>query len=170
MATNDINKKIDEIIDKEYIDTDKELEIIIEEEYNVEFEIKKIEEKVKEETKKSMRYAGEIKIFFMLRDYVNMINACAITPSFTLKVVAFAYKLRKNYSEILIYTADRWQQYFVSGLAKILEEHWLEEIQETVTAQYSHIEIVNQKLYVTNYLIPSEHLLEGQLEFVYNNI
>ena len=167
MATNE---KIEEIIENEYIDTDKELELVIEEEYNVEFEIKKIENKVQEENKKSKRWSGEIKIFFMLRDYINVLNATALMPTFTLKGVAFAYRKKENFFEIIIYTAEKWQEYFVSGLAKILQEHWLAEVGEIVEAKYSHIELVKQKLYITNYLIPSSHVLEEELEFFYNNI
>ena len=167
MATNG---KIEEIIENEYIDTDKELELVIEEEYNVEFEIKKIENKVQEENKKSKRWSGEIKIFFMLRDYINVLNATALMPTFTLKGVAFAYRKKENFFEIIIYTAEKWQEYFVSGLAKILQEHWLAEVGEIVEAKYSHIELVKQKLYITNYLIPSSHVLEEELEFFYNNI
>ena len=163
-------EEIEKIIENEYIDTDKELELVVEEEYNIEFEIKNIEEKVKEENRKSRRWAGETKKKFMLRDYINVINSAAITPSFKLKVVAFAYRKKKNHFEITIYTADRWQEYFVSGIAKILEEHWITEVGEEVTVQYSHSEIIKQKLFISNYLIPSERIQEGELEFFYNNI
>ena len=151
-------------------DIEKELLQIIDEEYSVEFEIDKIEEKVKEEARKCRRHTGEIKMFFMFKEYINFLNFQSDIPVFNLKIIAFAYKIRKSYFEILIYTASRWEQNFVLGICKTLEEYWFQEVQEEVKVQYSHIEIVNEKLYVTNYLILSEHSIQGELQFFYNNL
>ena len=94
MATNE---QIETIIDESYIDTEKEqLDSVIREEYNIEFEIKTLVDKMGEENMKSKRLTGEIKIFFMLRDYLKVINACSITPSFILKIVCLAYRKKKN--------------------------------------------------------------------------
>ena len=61
MATNE---QIEKIIDEAYINREQEqLESVIREEYNIEFEIRTITEKVKEENMKSKRWAGEINFF-----------------------------------------------------------------------------------------------------------
>ena len=101
-------------------DIEKELQQIIDEEYSVEFEIDKI----------------EIKIFFMFKEYINLLNFQSDIPVFNLKIIAFAYKIRKSYFEILIYTASRWKQNFVLGICKTLEEYWFQEVQEEVKVQY----------------------------------
>ena len=62
MATKE---QIEKIIDESYVDTQQEqLESVTQEEYNIEFEIRTIAEKVKEENMKSKRWAGEINFFF----------------------------------------------------------------------------------------------------------
>ena len=71
-------------------DIEKELQQIIDEEYSVEFEIDKIEEKVKEEARKCRRDTGEIKIFFMFKEYINLLNFQSDIPIFNLKIIAFA--------------------------------------------------------------------------------
>ena len=106
----------------------------------------------------------------MFKEYINFLNFQSDIPVFNLKIIAFAYKIRKSYFEILIYTASRWEQNFVLRICKTLEEYWFQEVQEEVKVQYSHIEIVNEKLYVTNYLILSEHSIQGELQFFYNNL
>ena len=168
MATNE---QIETIIDESYIDTEKEqLDSVIKEEYNIEFEIKTLVDKMGEENMKSKRLIGEIKIFFMLQDYLKVINACSITPSFILKIVCLTYRKKKEHFEIVIYSADKWQQYFVSGISNILEENWIVEVGEEVTIDYSHSEIMKDKLYISVFLIPSKHLQESEMEFFYNNI
>ena len=76
----------------------------------------------------------------------------------------------KKKFEITIYTADKWQQYFIAGTSNILEEHWITEVGEEATVQYSHSEIIKDKLYISVFLIPSEHLEDGELEFFYNKM
>ena len=67
MATNE---QIEKIIDEAYINTEQEqLESVIREEYNIEFEIRTITEKVKEENMKSKRWTGEI-IFFLCYEII----------------------------------------------------------------------------------------------------
>ena len=149
----------------------KELNEIINEEYNIEFEL---ELKVVKEialNQKCLRHASEIKIFFILRDYINLLNVqTSNIPTITLKIVAFTYKKRTSFFEIIIYSADKWDENFVTGIAKLIEEYWIQEVKEEVKVQLSHIEIVNQKLYITDFLIPSEHMKTEQMQFFYNNL
>ena len=111
MATNN---EIDKIIDNAYIEGLRKNLALAKEELSVDAQLKDLENKIqeeekrtREEKKKSNRWSNEIKIFFMLRDYLNTINACAITPQYKLKIVALAYRKTKQYLEINIYTADK---------------------------------------------------------------
>ena len=45
---------------------------------------------------------GRSKNFFMLRDYLKVLNSCAITPQFELKIVALAYRKTKTHFKITI--------------------------------------------------------------------
>ena len=170
MATS---KEVDRIIDESYTDIKKENDLSILKEkatLNVEFEIKTILQKNEEDNKKSKRWSGEVKIFFMLRDYLKVLNSCAITPQFELKIVALAYRKTKTHFEITIYSADKWQHYFVSGISNILVEHWINEVGEEAFIDYNEIEIIKNRLYITTFLIPSEHTEDSLIAFFYNNI
>ena len=173
MATNE---QLEKVINDSYIEGQKEtLESVMRQELNIEFEIRTLEQKIqeeeqkiKEENKKSNRWSGEIKNFFMIRDYLNVINNCAITPTYKLKIVALAYRKTKQHFEIKIYTADKWQQYFIAGISNILAEHWIQEVGEEVFVDYNQSEIIKDKIYISTFLIPPEHLEDGELQFFYN--
>ena len=169
MATS---KEVDRIIDESYIDIEKEndLSILKEDTLNVEFEIKTILQKNEEENKKSKRWSWEVKIFFMLRDYLKVLDSCAITPQYQLNIVALAYRKTKTHFEITIYSADKWQHYFVSGISNILVEKWINEVGEEAFIDCNEIKIIKSRLYITTFLIPSEHTEDGLIEFFYNNI
>ena len=172
MATNN---EIDKILDNTYIEGLRKNLALAKEELSVDAQLKDLENKIqeeekriREEKKKSNRWSNEIKIFFMIRDYLNTINACAITPQYKLKIVALAYRKTKQYFEINIYTANKWQSYFVNGIRNIIAEHWIAEIGEDKRINFNQKEIVLDRLYITSFLIESEHLEDSELQFFYN--
>ena len=131
--------------------------------------MQKKKKKIEEEKQRSRRWSNEVKIFFMLREYLNAINAHTIMPQCKLKIIAMGYTQTKNFFEIVIYSTDKWQNYFINGLRNILKENWLSEIGEEQKIELEHKEIVKDKMYITTYLIKSKHFENYPLQFFYNN-
>ena len=172
MATNN---EIEKFFDDAYIEGLRENLKLAKEELNLDVQLKNLEQKIqeeerriREEKKKSVRWSSEINFFFMVRDYLNVVNSCAITPNYKLKIVALAYRKTKQNFEISIYTADKWQYYFLSGIRNILIEHWIQEVGEEINVNFDQKEIIVDKLYISTFLIASEHLEDGELQFFYN--
>ena len=106
MATNN---EIEKIIDDAYIEGLRENLKLAKEELNLDVQLKNLEQKIqeeqrriREEKKKSVRWSSKINFFFMVHDYLNVVNSCAqlVTPNYKLKIVALAYrktKLRNKY-------------------------------------------------------------------------
>ena len=134
----------------------------------VDFDREEVEKEILEE-ERIKRYSAEVKIYFLLKDYINVMNRNAITHEYTLKIVASGYKQTKDEFEVVLYSADEWKRYFVDGLAKVLEEIWQAELNTTVTCDYNLVEILKNKLYVTTYRIKSDHIIESELQFFYHN-
>ena len=88
----------------------------------VDFDRTEVEKEMLEE-ERAKRYSAEVKIYFMLKEYINVLNRNAITPEYTLKIIASGYKQTKDEYQIVIYSADEWKRNFVDGITKILEEH-----------------------------------------------
>ena len=78
----------------------------------VDFEREEVEREILEE-ERVKRYSAEVKIYFLLKDYINVMNRNAITPEYTLKIVASGYKQTKDEFQIVLYSADEWKRYFV---------------------------------------------------------
>ena len=134
----------------------------------VDFDREEVEKEILEE-ERIKRYSAEVKIYFLLKDYINVMNRNAITHEYTLKIVASGYKQTKDEFQVVLYSADEWKRYFVDGLAKVLEEIWQAELNTTVTCDYNLVEILKNKLYVTTYRIKSDHIIESELQFFYHN-
>ena len=134
----------------------------------VDFDREEVEKEILEE-ERIKRYSAEVKIYFLLKDYINVMKRNAITHEYTLKIVASGYKQTKDEFQVVLYSADEWKRYFVDGLAKVLEEIWQAELNTTVTCDYNLVEILKNKLYVTTYRIKSDHIIESELQFFYHN-
>ena len=134
----------------------------------VDFDREEVEREILEE-ERVKRYSAEVKIYFLLKDYINVMNRNAITPEYTLKIVASGYKQTKDEFQVVLYSADEWKRYFVDGLAKVLEESWQAELNTTVNCDYNLVEILKDKLYVKTYRIKSDHIIENELRFFNHN-
>ena len=134
----------------------------------VDFDREKVEREILEE-ERVKRYSAEVKIYFLLKDYINVMNRNAITPEYTLKIVASGYKQTKDEFQVILYSADEWRRYFVDGLAKVLEESWEAELNMKAECNYNLIEVLKDKLYVTTYSIKSDHIIERDLDYFNHN-
>ena len=130
------------------------------------FDREEVEREILEEERVT-RYSAEVKIYFLLRDYINVNNA--IAPESTLKIIASGYRQTKDEYQVILYSADEWKRYFVDGLAKALEESWQAELNTSVECNYNLVEVLKDKLYVTTYRIKSDHIIEKELQFFYHN-
>ena len=170
------NDEINTIIDNEYLIGIRQDLALRREELSADIHLKQLENKIAEEEKKieeekqkSRRWSNEVKIFFMLREYLNAINAHTLMPQCKLKIIAMAYRQKKIFFEIIIYSADKWQNYFINGLRNILKENWLSEIGEDQKIELEQTEVIKDKIYTTTYLIKSKHHENNNLQFFYNN-
>ena len=134
----------------------------------VDFDRKEVEREILEEERVT-RYSAEVKIYLLLKDYINVMNRNAIAPGYTLKIIASSYRQTKDEYQVILYRADEWKRYFVVGLAKVLEESWQAELNTSVECNYNLVEVLKDKLYVTTYRIKSDHIIEKELQFFYHN-
>ena len=134
----------------------------------VDFDREEVEKEILEE-ERVKRYMAELKIYFTLKEFIRVLNQNAITPEYTLKIVASRYKQTKDDFQIILYSADEWKKYFIDGLAKIVEEHWQAELNMQTECNYNLVEVLKDKLYVTTYTIKSDHLAESDFNFFYHN-
>ena len=93
------NDEINTIIDNEYLIGIRKDLALRREELSADAHLKQLENKIAEEEKrieeekqKSRRWSNEVKIFFMLREYLNAINAHTLMPQCKLKIIAMAYR------------------------------------------------------------------------------
>ena len=154
------SEEIDTIIDNEYLIGIRQDLALRKEELSADVHLKELENKInkeerriEDEKQKHKRLSNEVKIFFMLREYLNAINAHMLMPQCKLKIIAMAYRQKKIFFEIIIYSADKWQNYFINGLRNILKENWLTEIGEDQKIELEQTEIVKDGIYTTAYLI-----------------
>ena len=72
----------------------------------------------KEDEERANRYSAETKIYFNLKDFINILNQNAISPEFVLKIIASGYQTTKEQYIIVFYVVNKWERYFVDGLGK----------------------------------------------------
>ena len=137
-------------------------------EVKIDFDVREVELEILHE-ERCKRYAAETKIFFIIKDFINTLNKNALSPQHMLKVIASGYRGTKTHFEIIIYSGDKWQQYFIDGLAKCIEENWQEELKTKNACEYTYIEAIKDMLYVANYRVKSDHLLDRQFTIFYHN-
>ena len=134
----------------------------------VDFNVEEIEKETLEE-ERAKRYAAEVKIYFIMKEFIKVLNQNAITPEFALKVIASGYRQTKDEYQIIFYVADEWQRYFVDGLAKCIEENWAKELNINVPCEYNLVEVLKDKLYVATYRVKGDHIVESNLFLCYHN-
>ena len=130
----------------------------------IDFDRDQVEKEILEE-ERVKRYTAEVKIYFALKEFIGVLNQNAITPEYTLKVVASGYKQIKDDYQIIVYNADEWKRYFIDGLAKIIEEHWQAELNTQAECNFETVQVLKDRLYVTTYSIKSDHIAEGEFNF-----
>ena len=134
----------------------------------VDFSVEEIEKEILEEERQK-RYAAETKIYFIMKDFINILNLNAISPKFTLKVIASGYQKTKDEFQIIFYVANKWERYFVDGLAKCIEENWVQELNINLPCDYDLQEVLKDRLYVARYHVKSDHIVTSELSLFYHN-
>ena len=134
----------------------------------IDFDVNEIELEILHE-ERCKRYAAEAKIYFIIKEFINTLNKNAISPEFMLKVIATGYRCTKKHFELVVYSADRWEKYFIDGLAKCIEENWMEELNAQKRREYVYVEAIKDMLYVTTYRVESDHLIHQKLNIFYHN-
>ena len=86
----------------------------------IDFDVKEVELEILHE-ERCRRYAAETKIYFIIKEFINTLNKHALSPLHTLKIVASGYRSTKTHFEIVTYSADKWKQFLIDGLAKCIE-------------------------------------------------
>ena len=134
----------------------------------VDFSIDEVETEILEEEREK-RYTAETKIFFIMKDFINILNQNAISPEFVLKVIASGYKKTKDEFQTIFYVANKWERYFVDGLAKCIEENWTQELNINLPCEQDLQEVLKDRLYVARYRVKRDHIVESDLFLFYHN-
>ena len=134
----------------------------------IDFSVDKIEKEILDEERQK-RYAAETKIYFIMKDFINVLNLKAISPEFAFKVVASGYQKTKDEFQIIFYIANKWERYFVDGLAKCIEENWTQELNVNIPCDYDLQEVLKDRLYVARYRVKSDHIVASKLSLFYHN-
>ena len=145
-------EKIDEKLNKEKVDF-------------------KLEEVVSDmlQLERCNRYAAETKIFFMLKELIYTLNKYAQSPFDTLKIVGSGYKRTLKHFQIGLYTADKWSINIIQNLAKYIEESWKSELKTQVVCEFTHIEVLQDMMYIILFEIENEHMTSSDINFFYHN-
>ena len=107
------------------------------------------------------RYAAAVKIFFMLKDLINTLNAYAQSPLDILKLVASGFKTTVNHFQIGLYTADKWTLDIISNLGRYIEACWKHELKTEVVCEFTHTEVFKDMMYIILFETESEHLISN---------
>ena len=113
------------------------------------------------------RYEAEVKIFFILKQLINVINGHA--QSLLLKLVASGYKRTVNHFQIALYTADSWSLHVIRNLGRYIEAWWKHELKTKIVYKFNRAELFKDVLYVILFEIESEHPITTDMIFFYNN-
>ena len=132
----------------------------------INFSIEKVEQEILEE-KRIRRYQAEVKIYFLMKDFMIVGNRNAPFPEYTLKLIASGYRQTKKKFEIVYYSADRWTDTIVKGISKVIEEKWRDELNMLTSSDFTLTEILKKKLYVTTYTIKSDHMIQSDFNLFY---
>ena len=130
------------------------------------FNVEKVEQEILEE-ERIRRYQAEVKIYFLMKEFIMVINQNAPSPEYCLKLIASGYRQTKNLYEIVFYSTDQWKENIVKGIGKVIEEKWHDELNMQAVCDFNLIEILKKKLYVTTYIIKSDRVVESDLNLFY---
>ena len=61
------------------------------------------------------RCSAEIKIFFLLKELINILDRYAASRQDALKLIASGYKRTLNHFQIGLYSADKWSVNIIEG-------------------------------------------------------
>ena len=133
---------------------------------NVDFSVEKVEKEILEE-ERLRRYQAEVKIYFLMKEFIMVMNQNAPSAEYCLKLITSGYRQTKKEYEIVFYSADRWSNNIIDGINKVIEEKWTDELKLKANCDYNLLEIVKKKLYLTTFTIKSDHVLETDLNLFY---
>ena len=117
----------------------------------------------------NLRHLTEVEIYVTMKNYIDLPNRNACLPQFRLKVIASGYQTTEESIIIVFYVANKWQEYFIDGLAKCIEEKWFETLSKRIVCNYMFIEVIKDFLYAIKYYIDSPHAIKGDLHLFYHN-
>ena len=123
----------------------------------------------KEDEERARRYSAETKIYFIMKDFINILNQNAISPEFVLKIIASGYQTTKEQYIIVFYVVNKWEGYFVDGLGKCIEENWKQKLNVDIECEYDHQEMLKDHLYIVRYFVKSQHQIDGDIHIFYHN-
>ena len=127
-----------------------------------------LEEKNKKD-EENLRHLKEVEIYFVMKDYIDLLNKNASLPQFRLKVIASGYQATNENLILVFYVANKWREYFIDCLAKYIGEQWSDKMSKRISCNYMFIEVVKDYLYVAKYYIESPHAIKGDLNIFYHN-
>ena len=123
----------------------------------------------KEDEERAKRYSAETKIYFIMKDFINILNQNAISPEFVSKIIASGYQTTKELYIIVFYVVIKWERYFVDGMAKCIEENWKQELNVDIECEFDHQEMLKDHLYIVRYCVKSQHQIDGDIHIFYHN-
>ena len=133
---------------------------------DVHFSVEKVEKEILDE-ERLRRYQAEVKIYFLMKEFIKVMNQNGPSAEYTLKIIASGYRQTKKEYEIVFYSADRWTNQIIDGIGKVIEEKWSDELTMKANCDYNLLEIVKKKLYLTTFIIKSDHVVETDLNLFY---
>ena len=123
----------------------------------------------KKDKERAKGYNAETKIYFIIKDFLDILNQKAILPEFKLKIIASGFQKTKKQFIMIFYVVSKWQHYFVDGLAKCIEENWKQELNQNINCDYDYQEILKDHLYMARYFLESDHGIDGDVNLFYHN-
>ena len=138
---------------------------------SVEKSVEQVElEKKNKKDEENLRHLKEVEIYFIMKDYIDLLNKNVSLPQFKLKVIASGYQATNENLMLVFYVANKWREYFVDGLAKCIEEQWYNKMSKRISCNYMFIEVVKDYLYVAKYYIESPHTMKGDPHIFFHNV
>ena len=111
------------------------------------------------------RYSAEIKIFFLLKGLINILDRYTESPQDALKLIACGYKRTLNHFQIGLYSADKWSLNIIEGLAKYIECNWKNKLNAQLVCKFTHIEVLKDMMYIILFEIESECITSSDIVF-----
>ena len=119
------------------------------------------------EMERCTRSATEVKIFFLLKDLIKILDKYCEDPQDKLKLIGSGYKRTLNHFQIGLYSVDQWSTNIIDGLSQYIECQWRHELNSEVVCAYTQIEALKDFMYIVLFEIESEHIKSSDIEFFY---